>query len=194
MTLRKNTLLTRERIQTFALLAAGWARAGKVRVASDMLLSLANKDFDSSKIDLNAITFDWAKKKWRWVCTRSHTYSLTHSNTHTHTFKERERERDVHKCTHACMHVGTLAHTTTAAATARHGISSKVACTLICRFQSRTLRMQRVQVKGFDFTLPTVVKQQLPPTREAEVSCMCHACLHTALLAFQPATFCCSSP
>ena len=124
------------------------------------------------------------------------TLSLTQARTHTHSKRERERERrerDVHKCTHACMHVGTLAHTTTAA-TARHGISSKVACTLICRFQSCTLRMQRVQVKGFDFTLPTVVKQQLPPTREAEVSCMCHACLHTALLAFQPATFCCSSP
>jgi hypothetical protein len=98
--------LTRERIQTFALLAAGWARAGKISVASEILLSLATKDFDSSKIDLNAIVFDWAKKKWRRVTARgarthTHTHDAqTHTKcTHTHTQRARahthKRERGV---------------------------------------------------------------------------------------------------
>jgi hypothetical protein len=53
--------------ETYALLAAGWAQTGKIRVASDVLLGLALKGYDSSKIDLNSIVFDWRAKKWRQV-------------------------------------------------------------------------------------------------------------------------------
>jgi pentatricopeptide repeat protein len=53
--------------ETYALLAAGWAQAGKLRVASDLLLSIASQGYDSSKMDLNTITYDWHSKKWRQV-------------------------------------------------------------------------------------------------------------------------------
>jgi pentatricopeptide repeat protein len=51
--------------ETYALLAAGWAQSGKLRVASDLLLSIASQGYDSSKMDLNTITYDWHSKKWR---------------------------------------------------------------------------------------------------------------------------------
>ena len=53
--------------ETYALLASGWAQAGKLRVASDLLLSIASQGYDSSKMDLNTITYDWHSKKWRQV-------------------------------------------------------------------------------------------------------------------------------
>ena len=44
--------------ETYALLAAGWAQAGKMNAASDVLLRLAGKGLDASKIDLNSILND----------------------------------------------------------------------------------------------------------------------------------------
>lgn len=53
--------------ETYALLAGGWARAGKIRESSDVVLSLAEKGFDPTQIKLNELVSDWNKGKWRQV-------------------------------------------------------------------------------------------------------------------------------
>jgi pentatricopeptide repeat protein len=51
--------------QTFALIAAGWAKAGKPAVACNTLLSLTSSEYDAEKIKLNPIITDWTKNRWR---------------------------------------------------------------------------------------------------------------------------------
>ena len=200
--------LTRERIQTFALLAAGWARAGKISVASEILLSLATKDFDSSKIDLNAIVFDWAKKKWRRVTARARARTHTHTrctnthkmHTHTHTACARTHTQERERCLYLdklrgvpiCLRCRRWPSDVTAARTHTHIIQwpcycrACLRCYELARMRS-TLTQDRnlcMQVKGFDFTLPTLVKEQPPPSLEVVLSCAVPACMSLCLSSY----------
>ena len=85
--------------ETYALLAGGWSRAGKIRESADVVLSLAQRGFDPTLIKLNDLVSDWNNGKWRQVlspslCTHSHTHTHMHTHMHTHT------------CTHASMDSG----------------------------------------------------------------------------------------
>eukprot|EP00293_Proteomonas_sulcata_P017106 CAMPEP_0184308074 /NCGR_PEP_ID=MMETSP1049-20130417/16637_1 /TAXON_ID=77928 /ORGANISM="Proteomonas sulcata, Strain CCMP704" /LENGTH=197 /DNA_ID=CAMNT_0026620697 /DNA_START=56 /DNA_END=649 /DNA_ORIENTATION=+ len=52
---------------TYAVLAAGWASVGKADNAAEVLLSMADKGFDASMIDLNGIVQNWKARKRRQV-------------------------------------------------------------------------------------------------------------------------------
>jgi len=75
---------------TYALLAGGWSRAGKIRESSDMVLSLALRGFDASQFDLNSLVSDWNDGKWRQVLV----FSCCVREREKVRERERERERE----------------------------------------------------------------------------------------------------
>ena len=113
--------------ETYALLAGGWSRAGKIRESADVVLSLAQKGFDPAQIKLNDLVSDWNNGKWRQVLSPSlfllffglsrslcspslHPSLCTHSHAcaraHTHTYMRAHIHTHMH--THQSVAPGSL--------------------------------------------------------------------------------------